>query len=111
MARGLAETIGERLERDLAALRRPLPPPFEAWQKVGTRVSSLSLVRYRGNDYSVPASYGHREVIVKGSVHEVVISCGTEIIARHPRSYEREGFVFDPLHYPALIEQKINALD
>jgi len=109
--RGHAETIGERLERDLAALRRPLPPPFEACEKVGTRVSSLSLVRYRGNDYSVPASYGYRDVIVKGFVHEVVISCGTEIIARHPRSYEREDFVFDPLHYLALIEQKINALD
>ncbi len=35
----------------------------------------------------------------------------TEIIAQHPRSYEREDFVFDPLHYLALIERKINALD
>jgi hypothetical protein len=34
-----------------------------------------------------------------------------EVIARHPRSYEREDFVFDPLHHLALIEQKINALD
>ena len=48
---------------------------------------------------------------MRGYVHEVVIACGTEIIARHPRSYEREDFVFDPLHYLALIEQKINALD
>jgi transposase len=109
--RGHTETIGERLKRDLAALRRPLPPPYEACEKIGTRVSSLSLVRYRGTDYSVPTSYGHREVFVKSFVHEVVISCGTEIIARHPRSYEREDFVFDPLHYLALIEQKIAALD
>ena len=43
--------------------------------------------------------------------HEVVISCGTEVIARHPRSYEREDFVFNPLHYLALLEQKIGALD
>ena len=28
-----------------------------------------------------------------------------------PRSYEREDFVFDPLHYLALLEQKIGALD
>jgi hypothetical protein len=41
----------------------------------------------------------------------VVISCGAEVIARHPRSYEREDFVFDPLHYLALLEQKIGALD
>ena len=68
-------------------------------------------MRYRRNDYSVPTSFGHRDVVVRGYVHEVVISCGTEVIARHPRSYEREDFVFDPLHYLALIEQKINALD
>ena len=41
----------------------------------------------------------------------MVISCGAEVIARHPRSYEREDFIFEPLHYLALIEQKINALD
>ena len=44
-------------------------------------------------------------------MHEVVISCGAEVIARHPRSYEREDFVFNPLHYLALLEQKTNALD
>jgi transposase len=109
--RGHKETIGERLQRDLAAMRRPLPPPYDACEKVGTQVSSLSLVRYRLNDYSVPTSFGHRDVFVRGYVHEVVISCGTEIIARHSRSYEREDFVFDPLHYLALIERKINALD
>jgi transposase len=109
--RGHAETIGERLQRDLAALHKPLPPPYDACEKVPATVSSLSLVRYRRNDYSVPTSFGYREVLVRGYVHEVVIACGTEIIARQPRSYEREDFVFDPLHYLVLIEQKINALD
>ena len=50
-------------------------------------------------------------MLVRGYVHDVVISCGAEVIARHPRSYERDDFLFDPLHYLALIEQKINALD
>jgi len=109
--RGHRETIGERLERDLAAFQKPLPSPYDACEKIATTVSSLSLVRYRLNDYSVPTTYGHREVFVRGYVHEVVIACGGEVIARHPRSYEREDFVFEPLHYLALIEQKINALD
>jgi len=61
-------------------------------------------VRYQLNDYSVPTSYGYCDVLVRGYVHEVVISCGAEMIARHPRSYEREDFVFEPLHYLALIE-------
>ena len=109
--RGHDETIAQRLERDLAAFRRPLPPAYDACEKVATRVSSLSLVRYRLNDYSVPTTYGHRDVLVRGYVHDVVISCGAEVIARHPRSYERHDFIFDPLHYLGLLEQKINALD
>ena len=70
-----------------------------------------SLVRYRTNDYSVPVEWGHREVLVKGFVHEVVICAASEVIARHRRSYEREDMIFDPLHYLALLKQKPNALD
>jgi transposase len=109
--RGHTETIGERFERDRATML-PLPAaPYEACEKISARVSSLSLVRYRGNDYSVPTEYGHRQVWVKGYVHEVVIACASEVIARHQRSYEREAVVFDPLHYLALLEQKTRALD
>ena len=109
--RGHEETIGERIERDRAAFLSLPPAPYDACEKKPAQVSSLSLVRYRSNDYSVPTAYGHREVLVRGYVHQVVISCGAEVIARHPRSYEREDFVFDPLHYLALLEQKIGALD
>jgi len=109
--RGYTETIGERFERDHAAML-PLPAaPYEACEKIAGRVSSLSLVRYRSNDYSVPTRYGHRQVWVKGYVHQVVIACDSEVIARHERSYERETVVFDPLHYLALLEQKTRALD
>jgi transposase len=109
--RGHTETIGERFERDRAAML-PLPvAPYEACEKISARVSSLSLVRYRTNDYSVPTEYGHRQVWVKGYVHEVVIACCSQIIAKHARSYERETVVFDPLHYLALLEQKTRALD
>ena len=41
----------------------------------------------------------------------MVISCGAEVIARHPRSYEKDDFVFDPLHYLPLLERKTAALD
>jgi transposase len=109
--RGHKGSIGERFAADAAQLQ-PLPAvPYDACDKQSVRVSSLSLVRYRGNDYSVPTQYGHQQVLVRGYVHEVVIACGTEIIARHPRSWEKEDYIFDPLHYLALLEQKTNALD
>jgi hypothetical protein len=66
LLRGHTETIGERFERDRAAML-PLPAaPYEACEKISARVSSLALVRYRGNHYSVPTEYGHRQVWVKG---------------------------------------------
>lgn len=109
--RGHAETVGERFGRDRAALLELPAAPYEACEKVSARVSSLALVRYRGNDYSVPTRHGHLKVLVRGYVHEVTIACASEIIARHPRSYERESVVYDPLHYLALLEQKTRALD
>ena len=109
--RGHADSIGERMVRDLEAML-PLPAaPYEACERRSARVSSLSLVRYHGNDYSVPVAYGHREVLVRGYVEAVVIGCGAAVIARHTRSYEREDVLLEPLHYLPLLERKIGALD
>ena len=109
--RGHEETIGERLERDRAAFLSLPPTPYDACDRRPGRVTSLSLVRYKANDYSVPVAYGYREVLIRGYVDRVVISCSAETIARHPRSYEREDLIFDPLHYLPLLERKIGALD
>ena len=89
--RGHNETIGQRMERDLETLLALPAVPYDASDKHVSRVSSLSLVR--------------------GYVGEVVISNGAEVIARHPRSYERDDFVFDPIHYLPLLERKTGALD
>src|SRR5208283_1250352 len=52
--RGQKQTISERFEKDREKLL-PLPAaPYEACDKHSTRVTSMSLVRYRTNDYSVP---------------------------------------------------------
>ena len=109
--RGQTETIGQRLERDLEAMAELPAAPFDACDQAAGQVSSQALVRYKTNDYSVPVAYGHREVWVRGYVDKVVIGCGGEIIARHPRCYGREDMIFDPVHYLPLLEKKINALD
>ena len=65
--RGHGETIGERLMRDLDALM-PLPVvPYDACEKVSTRATSISMVRYGNNGYSVPVAYAHHEVQVRGN--------------------------------------------
>jgi len=100
----------QRLQRDLQAMSELPPAPFDACEQATGQVSSQSLVRYQTNNYSVPVAYGPRDVWVRGYVDQVVIGCGGEIIARHPRCYDRENMIFDPVHYLPLIEQKIGAL-
>ena len=109
--RGHTETIGARLTRDLEAMADLPAAPFDACDQATGRVSSQALVRYKTNDYSVPVAYGHRDVWVRGYVDRVVIGCGGEIVARHPRCNDREDMIFDPVHYLPLLEKKIGALD
>ena len=99
---GHDETIGQRMERDLDALL-PLPPvAYDACGKQASRVSSLSLVRYKTNDYSVPMAYGYRDVLVRGYVDAVVISCGTlRSSPAIPRSYETRRLRLRPHPLPA----------
>src|SRR3546814_15474121 len=69
--RGESEPIGERLQRDLAAMRMLPASPFDACDQAGVKVTAQSLVRYKTNDYSVPVAYGHKDVWVRGYVDEV----------------------------------------
>lgn len=109
--RGHKVSIGARLEADLAAMQTLPAAPFEACDLQSGQVTSTSMVRYRGNDYSAPVAYGHREVWIKGFVGRVTIGCAADVIADHPRSYETDDVVFNPLHYLPLIERKIMAFD
>ena len=116
--RDLARTLrGQRaskqalLAEDQAALL-PLPAAgFDACRTVPTRVSSLSLVRFDTNDYSVPTCHAHHEVVVKGYVDRVVVCREGQVIARHARCWGREQVCLEPVHYLALLERKPGALD
>jgi hypothetical protein len=50
-------------------------------------------------------------VLVKGYVDRVVVCLGSQTIARHARCYDKEEFIYNPLHYLALLEQKPRSLD
>ena len=73
--------------------------------------SSLSLVRFDDNDYSVPVAYAHHEILIKGYVDRVVLCHHDKIVAEHPRSWGKEGVFFDYRHYLPLLERKPGALD
>ena len=108
--RGKDATKEKLLEEDKAHFR-PLPGPFDATIKQSTTASSLSLVRFDSNDYSVPTEFAHHPVVVKGGIDKVRIYRNEKQIAEHKRLWEKEAVTFNPVHYLAVLEGKPGALD
>ena len=109
--RGKEEAKGELLAAERPSLR-PLPAnAFEARRIELGQANSLSLVRFDGNDYSVPTAHAHQPITVVGGLDEVRLVCRDRLVARHRRHWGREHVTFDPLHYLALLERKPGALD
>ena len=109
--RGKNGTKAELLKEDQAVFLDLPPVPFDACRKQPTRASSLSLVRFDDNDYSVPVDYAHHEILIKGYVDRVVLCHKENVVAEHKRSWQKEGTFFDYLHYLPLLERKPGSLD
>lgn len=106
-----AETVGERLARDLAAAL-PVPTrPFEACVVQPGSVDKYQTAAFDGNRYSVPRRWAFRAVTVKGFVDRVEIVADHQTVATHRRSYGSGERVLDPLHFLALLPIKPAALD
>jgi transposase len=109
--RGKEKSKGELLQQERSAML-PLPTDrFEAHHVEKVSANSLSLVRFDGNDYSVPTKYAHHPVTAIGMVDEVRLVVDKHLAASHRRCWKKHGTVFDPVHYLALLERKPGALD
>lgn len=109
--RGQLGTKKQLLAEELVVMRELPAERFAACRVVATKANSLSLVRFTGNDYSVPVRCAHREVVVSGYTDKVIIHRDGEQVAEHRRIWEKERVCFDPLHYLALLERKPGAFD
>jgi hypothetical protein len=90
----------------------PLPAfEYECCDPVTVCLTPYSQATYETNRYSIPVNRARREVILKAYPFHVDIFDKADLIARHPRSYEKEQDIFDPLHYLPLLEQRPGAFD
>lgn len=109
--RGKAKSKAALLEEERTHFIGLPAAPFDACRVRTCTASSLSLVRFDRNDYSVPVRYAHHETVVKGYIDRIVVCRGDERIAEHPRLWGGEGVHFDPVHYLALLERKPGGFD
>jgi transposase len=105
-------TIKDRLAEDLGAAA-PLPrhrfdPCVTEPAVVADKYQSVAFDR---NRYSVPRPFAFQTVTVKGYVDRVVIVAQGQVVAAHPRCFERQKMILEPIHYLATLGRKPGALD
>jgi transposase len=106
------QTITEMWRKEQPYLR-PLPPQaYDCCQELHLQLNPYSQVVIETNCYSVPTERAAARLRVKLYPLRVEIYRPEEQkpLAVHPRCYEWEQDIFDPLHYLALLVQRPGAL-
>lgn len=107
----VAQMVTAHLEVERASLR-PLPavlPRPCVYEQ--TRVSKFAEVRCRTNRYSVPSRYVRRTATIELFADQVRIIVDGDLAAQHPRLFERQSAMLDPLHYLAALKHKHRAVE
>jgi hypothetical protein len=93
-------------------LLRPLPArdlPCRV-QRMAT-LTPYSQVVFETNRYSVPVDQAVRHLTLNAYPFHLELLHQDRLLARHPRSYDRDQDIFDPLHYLPLLERRPAAFE
>jgi len=103
---GRTDPIASRLAFERAHLG-PLPTHSPDLGPIAeVLVHSTGRVRFQTNDYSAPIQYVHRRLTLKADPFRVRLYAGSELVADHPRSYDKRQVVEDWRHYVPLLLKK-----
>jgi len=105
------KTINDLYEEEKQNLYELPPQKFDACRRISTFADKQLLVRVDTNRYSVPSEYGYQACLIKVFVDRVEIYIRHELKATHKRSFEKEQFILDPLHYIRVLERKPGCVD
>lgn len=105
------QTIGEAWQEERPFLLALPRSDYECCEMKVVHLTPYSQATYETNRYSVPVNRARREVTLKAYPFFVEIWDGMQLLASHPRCYQREQDLFDPLHYLPLLEQRPGAFD
>jgi hypothetical protein len=111
IVKGQSRAIGQMWAKEQPYL---LPLPAHQLPCCVTREVSLNpycQVVFETNRYSVPADHAYPTLTLRAYPFAVEVLHGQEILARHPRCYEREQDIIDPLHYLPLLAQRPGAFE
>ena len=103
------KSVFEVFEEEKPYLRRQ-KILFSGYTTAERRAGSQCLVRFDGNNYSVPCAYAGKLASIRIFAERVILAFDGKTVAEHVRSFEKGRYVLDPLHYLPLLERKPGAL-
>jgi transposase len=101
-----ALTVREALAEEAPRLLNLPDRAFPLLEREEVSAGKTPYVRFDLNDYSIPHTHVRRQLTVLADLHEVRVVDGVQVLACHPRSYDRGAQVEDPAHIATLIQHK-----
>ncbi len=83
--------------------------PYPTDEVMAVKIGKTPYARFDLNDYSVPHAYVQCNLTISADLQQVRILNGQEVLATHPRSFDRGLQIENPQHIQALVEQKHQA--
>ncbi len=102
-------SVQQAYAQEIPSLMALPDDPFPAHDREEVTVGKTPYVRFDLNDYSVPHTLVGKELVVVADETTVRILDGNEIVATHPRSWDKGEQIEIREHIEALAQKKRNA--
>ena len=102
-------SVREAFEKERSSLIALPGDRFPADERLEVTIGKTPYARFDNNDYSVPHTHVSRTLVVLATLDEVRILDGADVIATHPRSFDKAERVENPEHIDELARQKRHA--
>ena len=102
-------SVREAFEKERGSLIALPGDRFPADERLEVTIGKTPYARFDKNDYSVPHTHVSRTLVVLATLDEVRILDGADVIATHPRSFDKAERVENPEHIDELARQKRHA--
>jgi transposase len=106
-----SRTIEERHEEEQGRLMALPPTPYENHKLLPVKVCRYSTAQVDRNRYSVPTAYVGRWIEAHLGCDRVRFFADHKLVADHARLFGNSKWQVDPLHYLALLHQRIGAFE
>jgi transposase len=102
-------SVAEAFDEEKPRLLSLPATDFPTHERKTVKAGKTPYVRFDGNDYSVPHDRVRRTLEVLADLDRIRILDAGEVVAEHPRTYDRGVQTEDPEHVAALAEEKASA--